>query len=60
MACPGFILWPNLARIRFNAEAVKQAAVDDVVAITGGSLDYLIANAALVNSIGAYDPIGVL
>ncbi|KAL2139668.1 hypothetical protein VTI28DRAFT_4868 [Corynascus sepedonium] len=37
-----------------------QAAVDDVVAITGGSLDYLIANAALVNSIGAYDPIGVL
>ncbi|KAK4244354.1 putative oxidoreductase [Corynascus novoguineensis] len=37
-----------------------QAAVVDVAAITGGSLDCLIANAALVKSFGAYDPIGVL
>ncbi|KXX75770.1 hypothetical protein MMYC01_207444 [Madurella mycetomatis] len=40
-------------------KALKQAVVD-TSRITGGSLDYLIANAGIVTSFDAYDPIGVL
>ncbi|KAI0430778.1 hypothetical protein F5Y09DRAFT_330834 [Xylaria sp. FL1042] len=39
--------------------AVKQAA-EDTATLTGGSLDYLIANAAYVSKWDAYDPIGTL
>ncbi|KAK8075821.1 hypothetical protein PG997_010484 [Apiospora hydei] len=42
-----------------NYEALKRAA-EDAAKITGGSLDYLIANAAYVSEFDAYDPIGVL
>ncbi|KAL2133152.1 hypothetical protein VTI74DRAFT_2813 [Chaetomium olivicolor] len=37
-----------------------RAAAVDTAKITGGSLDYLIANAALVSTFDSYDPIGVL
>ncbi|KXX73125.1 hypothetical protein MMYC01_209876 [Madurella mycetomatis] len=37
-----------------------QNAVTDTAEITGGTLDYLIANAAYVSHWDAYDPIGVL
>ncbi|OAX79764.1 hypothetical protein ACJ72_05918 [Emergomyces africanus] len=37
-----------------------QAAAADTAKITGGSLDYLIANAALISRYDAFDPIGVL
>ncbi|KAK2603627.1 hypothetical protein QQS21_004208 [Conoideocrella luteorostrata] len=42
-----------------NYDAVK-AAVADVAKITGGSLDYLIANAAYVSKFDAYESLGVL
>ena len=37
-----------------------QHAVAETSKITGGTLDYLIANAAYVSEFDAYDPIGVL
>ncbi|KAK4038360.1 NAD(P)-binding protein [Parachaetomium inaequale] len=37
-----------------------QAAAAETARITGGSLDYLIANAALVTMFDTYDPIGAL
>ncbi|KAA8642704.1 hypothetical protein EYZ11_012319 [Aspergillus tanneri] len=37
-----------------------QSAVADTAKITGGRLDYLIANAGIVPQFDAYDPIGVL
>ncbi|KZL75132.1 hypothetical protein CT0861_08276 [Colletotrichum tofieldiae] len=40
-------------------EAVKRA-VEEVAKVTGGSLDYLIANAAFISTWSAYDGIGVL
>ncbi|KAL2760350.1 hypothetical protein ACRALDRAFT_1067078 [Sodiomyces alcalophilus JCM 7366] len=40
-------------------DALKKAAAD-TAEITGGSLDYLIANAGLVSPLDAYDPIGLL
>ncbi|KAK7999305.1 hypothetical protein PG990_011905 [Apiospora arundinis] len=40
-------------------EALKRAA-EDTAKITGGTLDYLIANAAYVTKFDAYEPIGVL
>ncbi|KAI4861822.1 hypothetical protein F4820DRAFT_451600 [Hypoxylon rubiginosum] len=40
-------------------DALK-GAVEDTAKITGGSLDYLIANAGYVSQFDAYDPIGVL
>ncbi|KAI1377707.1 hypothetical protein F4677DRAFT_415282 [Hypoxylon crocopeplum] len=40
-------------------DALK-GAVEDTAKITGGSLDYLIANAGYVSRFDAYDPIGVL
>ncbi|KAI4867612.1 NAD(P)-binding protein [Hypoxylon rubiginosum] len=42
-----------------NYDILKKAAVD-ASDILGGSLDYLIANAGLVSSFDAYDPIGDL
>ncbi|KAK8073098.1 short chain dehydrogenase [Apiospora saccharicola] len=42
-----------------NYDALKSAA-EDVAKITGGSLDYLIANAGYVTHFDAFDPIGVL
>ncbi|KAI5854503.1 hypothetical protein GGS23DRAFT_474836 [Durotheca rogersii] len=39
--------------------ALKQAAAD-TAKITGGSLDYLIANAGYVSQFDSYDPLGVL
>ncbi|KAH7302815.1 hypothetical protein B0I35DRAFT_485630 [Stachybotrys elegans] len=42
-----------------NYEALK-ATVSTVAEVTGGSLDYLIANAAYVPDWDSYDPIGVL
>ncbi|KAK8064404.1 short chain dehydrogenase (AtsC) [Apiospora phragmitis] len=42
-----------------NYEALKRAA-EDAAKITGGSLDYLIANAAYVSQFDGYDSIGVL
>lgn len=35
-----------------------QTAADDTAAITGGSLDYLIANAAIMTPLDEYSPIG--
>lgn len=40
--------------------AELQNAVAATAQITGGALDYLIANAAYVSEYDAYDPIGVL
>ncbi|KAL2151661.1 hypothetical protein VTH82DRAFT_6759 [Thermothelomyces myriococcoides] len=40
--------------------ASLKAAAKETANITGGSLDYLIANAALVSQFDAYDPIGDL
>ncbi|WAO82895.1 Hypothetical protein NCS54_00006900 [Fusarium falciforme] len=40
-------------------EALK-ASVDETSKITGGKLDYIIANAGLVSSWSAYDPLSVL
>ncbi|KAL7812785.1 hypothetical protein V8C26DRAFT_406580 [Trichoderma gracile] len=40
-------------------EAIKHA-VAETARITGGTLDYLIANAAYISKFDAYDPIGVL
>ncbi|KAJ5833246.1 hypothetical protein N7474_001557 [Penicillium riverlandense] len=40
--------------------AALKAAVAETATISGGRLDYLIANAALVSHFDAYDPIGVL
>lgn len=37
-----------------------QKAADDTAAITGGHLDYLIANAAYVTNFDSFDPIDVL
>ncbi|KAI0409254.1 hypothetical protein F4802DRAFT_615719 [Xylaria palmicola] len=42
-----------------NYESLQKAATD-TAAITGGSLDYLIANASYLSLWDAYDPIGVL
>ncbi|KAK0657796.1 hypothetical protein B0T16DRAFT_363040 [Cercophora newfieldiana] len=42
-----------------NYEALKSAA-SETAKITGGSLDYIIANAALVSDFDGYDPIGEL
>jgi NAD(P)-dependent dehydrogenase (short-subunit alcohol dehydrogenase family) len=42
-----------------NYEDLKSAAAD-TAAITGGSVDYLVANAAYVSNFDAFDPIGVL
>jgi hypothetical protein len=39
---------------------VWQASVDETSKITGGKLDYIIANAGLVSSWSAYDPLSVL
>jgi NAD(P)-dependent dehydrogenase (short-subunit alcohol dehydrogenase family) len=43
-----------------DAETVLQAAVAETAKITGGSLDYLIANAAFLTLFDAFDPIGTL
>ncbi|KAJ5200192.1 hypothetical protein N7491_009008 [Penicillium cf. griseofulvum] len=40
--------------------AALKAAAAETATITGGGLDYLIANAGLVSKFDAYDPIGVL
>ncbi|KAJ5675522.1 hypothetical protein N7462_008419 [Penicillium macrosclerotiorum] len=40
--------------------AALKAAAAETATITGGGLDYLIANAGLVSRFDAYDPIGVL
>ncbi|RYP37875.1 hypothetical protein DL767_002747 [Monosporascus sp. MG133] len=40
-----------------NYDSLKTAA-DETSAITGGSLDYLIANAAIMTPVDAYSPIG--
>ncbi|PLB49744.1 NAD(P)-binding protein [Aspergillus steynii IBT 23096] len=40
--------------------AALKAASADTARITGGGLDYLIANAGLISQFDAYDPIGVL
>ncbi|KAK4233438.1 hypothetical protein C8A03DRAFT_19494 [Achaetomium macrosporum] len=42
-----------------NYNALK-AAAEDTAKITGGSLDYIIANAGIVTQFDAYDPIGKL
>ncbi|EEP76439.1 conserved hypothetical protein [Uncinocarpus reesii 1704] len=42
-----------------NYDALQSAAAD-TAKITGGSLDYLIANAGLISHHDAFDPIGVL
>ncbi|GAB1317990.1 hypothetical protein MFIFM68171_08200 [Madurella fahalii] len=42
-----------------NYEAMR-LAVQDTATITGGTVDYLIANAAYVSTWDSYDPIGVL
>ncbi|RJE22141.1 Short chain dehydrogenase [Aspergillus sclerotialis] len=43
-----------------STNAPKQNAVAETAKITGGTLDYLIANAGLISHFDAYDPIGVL
>ncbi|ORY60238.1 uncharacterized protein BCR38DRAFT_497893 [Pseudomassariella vexata] len=40
--------------------AFLKKAVDATAAITGGALDYVIANAAFISTWSAFDPIGVL
>ncbi|GAP92127.2 putative short chain dehydrogenase [Rosellinia necatrix] len=42
-----------------NYESLQKAA-EDAASITGGSLDYLIANASRISYWDSYDPIGVL
>ncbi|KAK3374750.1 hypothetical protein B0H63DRAFT_480835 [Podospora didyma] len=42
-----------------NYDALKNAAAETAT-ITGGSLDYIIANAGIVTMFDAYDPIGAL
>ena len=49
-----------MSELSSGAEAVRQAAAAETAKITSGSLDYLIANAGLVTSFDAYDPIGTL
>jgi NAD(P)-dependent dehydrogenase (short-subunit alcohol dehydrogenase family) len=49
---------PN--RRKDSANTLTQAAVAETANITGGGLDYLIANAGVVSHFDAYDPIGVL
>lgn len=39
---------------------IEQASVDEVSKITGGSLDYIIANAAFQGAWSAYEPLSVL
>ncbi|CAO2654859.1 Nn.00g115920.m01.CDS01 [Neocucurbitaria sp. VM-36] len=42
-----------------NYDAVKKAAAD-TAAITGGSLDYIIGNAAYISTFDGYEPVGEL
>ena len=39
---------------------LEQSAAAETATITGGGLDYLIANAGFISSFDSYDPIGVL
>jgi hypothetical protein len=53
----GIIGTSYLCRIGWQYD---QKAVEDTAEITGGALDYVIANAAWQSTWSAYDPIGVL
>ncbi|KAJ5715283.1 NAD(P)-binding protein [Penicillium malachiteum] len=57
--------WPERSNVHILQGDITdysslQSAATEVAAITGGGLDYLIANAGAVAHFDAYDPIGVL
>lgn len=46
--------------LELNANVIEQASVNEVSKITGGGLDYIIANAAFQDAWSAYEPLSVL
>lgn len=55
----GELLWPQIPS-RPSANVTQQASVDEVIKITGGSLDFIIGNAGVAPQSSAFDPFGVL